>query len=513
MPHCLANGGVVSDPLAEADQPNFSTGSMLALYPPRVLVEALALPGGLPVDELHLTLAYTGKAADVDAEALKVAAKALARRDPIEARISGHARFTGGEDGDVIVALIDSPALEQLRRDTLDQLAGQGIEIPRDHGYCAHMTLAYLPVDEPSPIGRLDNQPIAFTALSAVHGDDRTDEPFDQPDAALVAAAREAYAAGWALSGGPMTDRVRAGSVAAIDMACEHADDPHILEVTLQLGSLEGAWALVYDRREQLIADHVEKVTAIWRAITKHLDVDAMVARLREQAGLREAVNPQTLAEATAAAQRLLRGVLDDNRYTDLRDAVTDALLAGAAEGCAAALAVAAEQQPTESRFGTIGFDFDLAFQHAYDTLDRADFPPDPWIARILAGNANDVGHILADLIAEGAPYDDMVDAVRGLTGSTDIRAVRTFIDQAVSAALNRGAVDLYTSEGVRQYDVLTAGDTRVCPRCVQIEGDNPYPVSTQPLVPSHPLCRCAVAPVTPLPSTAFAPYLPSEDQ
>jgi SPP1 gp7 family putative phage head morphogenesis protein len=333
------------------------------------------------------------------------------------------------------------------------------------------------------------------------------------PDSTLVAAAREAYAAGWALSGGPMTDRVRAGSVAAVQMVCEHADDPHILEVTLQLGSLEGAWALVYDRREQLIADHVEKVTAIWRAITKHLDIGAMVARLREQAGLREAVDPQALAEATAAALRLLHGILDDDQYTALRDAVTDAILAGAAEGRAAALAVAAEQQPHESRRGTIGFDFDLAFDDAYAALDRADFPPDAWIQRIIAGNANDVGHILADMTAEGAPYSDMVDAVRGLTGAGDVRAISAFIDQAMSAALNQGAVDLYTSEGVQQYEVLTAGDSRVCPSCMQIEADNPYPVGQSPLVPSHPMCRCAVAPVTPVRTSTFAPYLPSEDQ
>jgi hypothetical protein len=462
---------------------------------------------------MHVTLAYTGKAANVDARALKIAAKALTQRDPIEAHISGHARFTGGEDGDVIVALIDSPALEQLRRDTLDQLAGQGVDIPREHGYTAHMTLAYLPADEPSPIARIDNQAVTFTALSVKHGDDRTHEPFNQPDAALVAAAREAYAAGWALSGGPMTDRVRAGSLAAVDTACEHADDPHILEVALHLGSLEGAWALVYQRREKLIADHVEKVTKIWRAIAARLDIVSMVTRLREQAGPREAVDPQTRAEATAAARRLLHGIIDDDQYSDLRGAVTDALLAAAAEGRAAALAVAAEQQPRESRFGTIGFDFDLAFDHAYQALDRADFPPDAWIQAILAGNANDVGHLLGDLIADNAPYGDMVDAIRGLTGSTDIRAIRTFLDQAMSQALNQGAVDLYASEGVREYDVLTAGDARVCASCLQVEAGNPYPVSQSALVPAHPFCRCAVAAVTPLPSTAFAPYLPSGDQ
>lgn len=329
----------------------------------------------------------------------------------------------------------------------------------------------------------------------------------------IEAVAREAYAHGWARSGGPMTERVRAGCQAAIAHAVEHCDDPNILEVTLQLGSLEGAWALVYDRREELIADHVAKVTQAWRKLTKRLDVDAMVRALRDQAGLREAVDPQRKAEATAAALRFLHGILDDEGYDDLRDAITDALLAGAAEGRAAALAVAAEQQPREAAHGTIGFDFELAFQHAYAALDRADWPAEAWIQRIIQGNANDVGHMLADLIAAEAPYRDMVDAVRELTGSANVRAISTFIDQAMSQALNRGAVDLYASEGVRTYDVLTAGDARVCPKCEQDERNNPHPVGQPPPVPEHPFCRCAVAANQPMPSRAFAPYLPTEEQ
>lgn len=323
----------------------------------------------------------------------------------------------------------------------------------------------------------------------------------------IEAIAREAYAHGWARTAGPMTDRVRAGCQAAVAYAVEHADDPNVLEVTLKLGSLEGAWAHVFDRREQLIADYVDAVTKVWRRLTQPLDVDSMIRALREQAGLREVVDPQQKATATAAYLRLLHGILDDPDYPELPAAVTAALMAGAAEGHAVALAVAAEQQPHEADHGQIGFDFNLAFDHAYAALDAADFPPDAWIQRIIRGNANDVGHMLADLMADEAPYQDMVDAVRELTGSSNVRAVSMFIDQAMSQALNQGAVNLYSSEGVARYDVLTAGDARVCPRCQDIEANNPYPVAQQPLVPAHPRCRCAVASTTPLRSSLFAPY------
>lgn len=329
----------------------------------------------------------------------------------------------------------------------------------------------------------------------------------------IVPYARTAYAQGWAASGGPMTERVKAGCVAAIDYAIEHVHESDVLEVTLQLGSLEGAWALVYQRREQLIADHITEITKVWQAITGRLDVDAMVAAIRSHAGLAEtdAAKADLQARVTAEAQRFLLGVYLDADYRALQVAVGEALHAGTAEGRAAALAVAAEQQPRESRFGTIAFDFDLAFDHAYAALDRQDWTGLVWIERIIRGNAADVGHALADLIAENAPYKDMVDTVRELTGSRSIRAVSMFIDQAMSTALNQGAVDLYKSEGVRQYDVLTAGDARVCPKCEQDEANNPYPVGQPPPVPEHPMCRCAVAAVQPVPSTAFAPYLPQE--
>src|SRR5262245_21866688 len=115
---------------------------MLALYPDRALADALAVPGGLEPGDLHVTVAYTGHVDQVDQRRLQAAAEVAARRLPFTAKISGHARFTGG-DQDVIVALIDSSEVEQLRRATVDALTEHGIEPPGGHGYAAHMTLAY----------------------------------------------------------------------------------------------------------------------------------------------------------------------------------------------------------------------------------------------------------------------------------------------------------------------------------------------------------------------------------
>jgi 2'-5' RNA ligase len=167
----------IADEDTEAN-PDHSTGCMLALYPPADLAEQLAVDGGLPVAELHLTVAYCGDAADVDAAALTAVADAVAQRAPVSGEISGLARFVGGEDGDVIVALVDSPGLEDLRSDVLDELEAAGIEVARNHGYTPHITLIFLEPDADSPIERMEAMAVTFGALSAVHGDDRTDYPF-----------------------------------------------------------------------------------------------------------------------------------------------------------------------------------------------------------------------------------------------------------------------------------------------------------------------------------------------
>src|SRR5213596_2051592 len=100
---------------------------MVALYPPSDVAEALAIDGGLSPEKLHVTIAYCGLADDVDADALRKAAASLTERQPITAAISGHARFTGGEQ-DVIVAIVDAPELDDLRRDALAALQERGVD-------------------------------------------------------------------------------------------------------------------------------------------------------------------------------------------------------------------------------------------------------------------------------------------------------------------------------------------------------------------------------------------------
>jgi 2'-5' RNA ligase len=464
---------------------------MIALYPPIDVAQALAVDGGLPAASMHVTVAYLGDAADVDADALHEVVAELAARKPISGSISGLARFTGG-DKDVIVALVDSADLEDLRRDTLDALYERGIQIPREHGYAAHCSITYLDADDPAPLDRLEAGPIEFGSLSAVHGTDRTDVPLEHP---MEAPAREAFAAGWAASQGPMTERVRAACTAAVQTAIEHADDPRILEVTIDLGKLEGMWALLFQRREEQQAKHVPLVAAVWRDLIDRDAVADMVDRFRQQAGLTEADQdkPSIRTEALEAAKAMLHAIADaaGAGWDALRTALRDAIAAGRAEGMVNAVAIAAE------RANRIGLDWNIAFEDAYRSLERLDeiwADMGGWLGRTIDRAAADLGSVLAQGAEDGADRDQMIeDAMNVLTG-TDVESVAFVVDWAMTTAADQGALDLYRSEGALRADWISAGDGRVCVTCIDNEAGNPWPLTDFPLMPSHPVCRCVAA-------------------
>lgn len=482
-----------------ADQPDHSGSCMLALYPPPEAAQALALPGGMDPADLHVTVAYCGKAADVDQARLLAAARSI-KAAPFTAQISGSARFTGNPKGDVLVALVDAAELEDLRAAALVALKAQGVAVPREHGYCAHASRAYIPPHEPDPTGRLAPFEVAFTHLSVVHGDQRTDIPLAATAPApagpddLTAAVKESYAQGWARSGGPMTDRVRQGCAAAVQMAHDHPDRPGLLEVTLHLGHLEGAWATVYQRRENLITRHAESATRAWKQVLTRDLLAGAVSDFRRRAGLLESDTPdqgrdQELATAAvAAAAAMLQALRSRPEWRALAQAIRKALTAGRAEGIVAAVAIAAEQ------VHKTGLDWDLAFEHAYRGLENLDAiwaDADGWLGRILERATLDLGRALANAARSGATYaQTLADAMDALD-SEDVDAVSFVVDWAMTEALRRGAIDLYASEGVVAVDWLTAGDTRVCIQCDDNEANSPYSPADYPALP-HPRCRCS---------------------
>lgn len=467
--------------------PDYSGSCMIAVYPPPSLAQNMAVPDGLEPDDMHVTVAYCGDAADVDPQALVDVATELARRDPIRASIAGHARFTGGET-DVAVALVDSADLEDLRRDALRALDARSVVVPREHGFTAHMTLTYLDQDADLPVDRLPARPVAFGAVSAVHGDNRTDIPFGRPDP-LGEAAREAYSAGWALSGGPMTERVQAGCEAAVSYAHEHATDPDVLEVALHLGSLEGTWAGIFDRREALHGQVDRDALALWRAMLGQLDRGDTLTRIRQILGLAEAVSAtdkkrrrEQIAAAIAALLMLMRRTDDWQKLVAL---VAGALSGAHLAGWDAAHTLAADLQGISAadlaNTTPPGLDPDGAHATALRVLD--------------AGLAAAAARAARRLTADDYEPDDATldgDLQDQLDDGTDLSSA---IDTALSAAYGAAMLAGFVRQNVQLLNFLTAGDTRVCPVCDEAEVNSPYTPATFPSLPIHPGCRCVPAP------------------
>ena len=492
-------------------QPDYSGSCMIALYPPPEVARTIAVPDGLDPDGMHVTIAYTGDAADIDPEALNAAAKALAARPPFTAAISGHARFTGGTQ-DCIVALVDAPELETLRSSAREALAAQGITIPSEHGFTPHMTIRYLGEDEADPVGRLPAFPVTFGAISVMHARTRTDYPFTDD---IPRFAAEAYIAGYALTGAPRTGRTRAGCLAAMSVACEHRDDPRILETALDLGHLEGTRAGIAARREKLLARHLAAVAAAWDACLKDLNTRTMVRRFRRGIYLTELADPaKQWWQDTAATTALgwLYGIYRTDGYEDLLAAIEDAITAGMAEGEADALADAAARQ------GITGFRIGAAFTAAYERLGKtgtAATLATATLTKILDGAAADTGRKLAQMAGDGDGEDAMTPAVQALLAGGNARSPRTWTDWALWAGIGTGILGLFdrVTGGIATLATLdvtweTEADARVCPACEANGEASPYPLGSVPAFPAHPGDRCDLTTRYRFPASLFAAFL-----
>ncbi|MEU5477440.1 hypothetical protein [Streptomyces mirabilis] len=291
-----------------------------------------------------------------------------------------------------------------------------------------------------------------------------------------------------------MTERVRAACTAAVQTAIEHADDPRILEVTIDLGKLEGMWALLFQRREEQQAKHTRLVADVWRQLIDRDSVVAMVDRFRQRVGLAEAQDPDksnTATEALAAAKAMLHALADLTGWTTLRAAIREAIAAGRAEGMVNAVAIGAE------RAGRIGLDWNIAFNDAYQSLERLDElwgNADGWLGRTIDRAAGDLGRALANAAESGASRDEMINAAMDVLTSSDADAVAFVVDWAMTTAADEGALSLYRSEGVLQVDVISAGDGIVCSACLDVEASSPWDILDAPPIPLHPICRCCYA-------------------
>lgn len=180
--------------LAKAD---VQSGAMVALYPSPATASMLAQPGGETPEDLHVTLAFLGDAADLTdpGQLLRVVAGFAATVPPLAGEVSGVGTFTAGPEP-CTYASVDLPGLPAARDRLVEALCGAGCEPMAAHGFTPHMTLAYDARQVQVP-----NLPLVFDAITVAIGGQRASVPLSG-----VAKADDLSAAAWNGSPAHFTD-------------------------------------------------------------------------------------------------------------------------------------------------------------------------------------------------------------------------------------------------------------------------------------------------------------------
>jgi 2'-5' RNA ligase len=145
------------------------TGAMIALFVPKNTAKKIAVSGGLPPEELHVTLAYLGEANQIkDVGAIQRHLEKFANSHaPIKVKVGGIGKFSQvGEDGKQAFYLsVDSPELPDFRQSVMDGLNGI-VDIPQEHGFTPHMTLKYVPANGRLPVKDAPDIEFTFDTIS-----------------------------------------------------------------------------------------------------------------------------------------------------------------------------------------------------------------------------------------------------------------------------------------------------------------------------------------------------------
>jgi 2'-5' RNA ligase len=481
---------------------------MIALLPEDPAVLTVDSKSAEPAQEIHLTLIYLGD--DVTGwdegkreRFITHISNAVDGVGAIEARVMGHATFNpdGGPDGDretcAVYLVGDSTELYPHHKalgDTARALLGADFP-PQHQPFLPHITAGYgLAAGDLTYTG-----PIVFNRVVVALAGRWAEISLVPPpgDETIAPYARTAYAQGWAASGGPMTEQVRAGCTAAVDLAVRNASDPQVLEVTLKLGHLEGTWAGVYQRRERLVTKHTNLVKAVWRTSAHLLDMRAAVTQFRRSLGVDEATmvdvdntgHRRLIANAVAAT--VAQSIAGDSASPPDREAITLAVATGMAaahrEGYSSAVMVGADQ------LGIHGVPYDqVTADHDPTTPEAQWAAASGWVQKMVTGNTTDTGGRLSALAGDGASYDDMLAGINDATSGDNINAVDAYTDQAMATAFAQGAMGLLGVMGVQDVDFITAG-VNTCRMCAGYEDRNPWPLWSVPAPPIHPHCMCTV--------------------
>lgn len=128
-------------------------GIIVTLEPIAIQKVQIAQPGGLPPNELHITLVSLGTTADdVDRMGVNSVLATIAATLPAASgKIAGLGWFDSPEA--MTLALIDSPGIGHLRDSIVEAMQEAGIAVDTTHDFIPHMTLGYTALDGSALVG------------------------------------------------------------------------------------------------------------------------------------------------------------------------------------------------------------------------------------------------------------------------------------------------------------------------------------------------------------------------
>jgi 2'-5' RNA ligase len=160
------------DDVAEVTQAQAAVSKghgMIALRVPLDVARAIALDGGEPPEDLHVTLAFYPRAADMGAaEVQRIMGAALGKANcsaPIQGVLNGVLRFSGVDGRDCVCYAVDSAALSTFRQELVNMLAANGVPPAMDHGFTPHVTVLKIDAVEDMPAQRCPVTPIVFREM------------------------------------------------------------------------------------------------------------------------------------------------------------------------------------------------------------------------------------------------------------------------------------------------------------------------------------------------------------
>lgn len=164
-------------------------GAIVCFYLPEKYADEIhavgsSLLGGrvVPKDELHVTLQYLGNISKLGDQNSRLLAAVtgfvsyLIREldgGPLTATIGGIGRFNTNEGGgeNCVYLSVDSPQLNRAWEMLCNQLAMAEVKTDNKHGFTGHITVGYIPEDEPTPFVKFEPIAIELDEVTLALGD------------------------------------------------------------------------------------------------------------------------------------------------------------------------------------------------------------------------------------------------------------------------------------------------------------------------------------------------------